>query len=130
MIDPREYVANETLKGGLCATVRALRAGDRERVVAAVRGLDRESIYFRLFSFRTELTAAGLDRIMKFDPAAEVALVVTIGTGNDETLIGSGRYVVVQPRVAELAFVVEEDYHGRGVEPDPAARCHNALRCP
>jgi RimJ/RimL family protein N-acetyltransferase len=118
MIDARDYVATETLKGGLTATVRALRADDRERVARAVRGLDRESIYYRLFSYRSDLTDAALDRIMRFDPDREVVLVVTCGTGEAETVIGSGRYVVGAPGTAEVAFVVEEDYQGRGI-----ARC-------
>jgi RimJ/RimL family protein N-acetyltransferase len=115
VIDVRNYVADETLKGGLAATVRALRPDDRERMAKAIRGLERESIYFRLFSYRSELTDAGLDRVMRFDPATEVVLIVTIGTGEEETVIASGRYVVTSPGAAEVAFMVEEDYHGRGV---------------
>lgn len=111
-MDPRDYAAAETLKSGLRVTVRALREADRERVARAVRGLDRESIYFRLFSYRNELTEAGLDRIMRFDPACEVALLAVTADGN---VIGSGRYVVVEPGTAEVAFVVEEDYHGQGI---------------
>ena len=30
-------------------------------------------------------------------------------------MIGSGRYVVGSPGRAEVAFVVEEDYHGQGI---------------
>jgi len=45
--------------------------------------------------------------------------VVTTGTGKDEIVIGSGRYVVVDPgaaeRTAEVAFVVEEDYQRLGI---------------
>jgi RimJ/RimL family protein N-acetyltransferase len=115
MIDPREYAAAETLKGGLAVTIRALRPDDRERVAQAVRQLDRASIYLRLFSYRKELTEAGLDRIMAFDPRREVVLLATIGDGERETVIGSGRYVVTDPHTAEIAFVVEEDYHGRGI---------------
>jgi len=115
MIDPRAYTATETLKGGLEVTVRALQPEDRERVAKAVRQLDRASIYFRLFSFRDELTAAGLDRIMAFDPQREVALLATLRDGEGETVIGSGRYIVTQPLIAEVAFVVEEDYHGLGI---------------
>lgn len=115
MIDPREYVAAETLKDGLAVTIRALRPDDRARVARAVRGLDRESIYFRLFSYRKELTEAGLDRIMSFDPQSEVVLLATVGNGDDETAIGSGRYVVVGPGTAEIAFIVKEEYHGRGI---------------
>ena len=115
MIDPRDYVAAETLKGGLAVTVRALRPSDRERVARAVQQLERESIYFRLFSYRKELTEAGLDRIMTFDAEHEVALLVTLGTDDAETVIGSGRYIVTEPGTAEVAFIVEEDYHGRGI---------------
>ena len=108
-----------TLKDGTAATIRALRADDRERMAAAVRGLDAESIYTRLFSHRKELTQGGLDRIMRTDPATEIVLVATVGAGNDEKIIGSGRYVATpeagDDRCAEIAFVVEEDYHGQGV---------------
>lgn len=114
-IDPRNYVATATLKGGLDVTIRALRPDDRERVARAVRGLERQSIYYRLFSHRNELTEAGLDRIMKFDPDQEVALLVTTAVAGEETVIGSGRYVRSAPDKAEVAFVVEEDYHGRGI---------------
>ena len=115
MIDASNYLAAETLKGGVAATIRALHREDRERVARAVRQLDRESIYYRLFSYRNELTQIGLDRIMRFDPEPEVALLVTIGEGDRETVIGSGRYVVTSPGAAEVAFMVEEDYHGRGI---------------
>jgi len=111
-MDPREYTTAEALKSGLSVTIRALREDDRERIARAVRGLDRESIYYRLFSYRNELTNEGLDRIMQFDPAREVALVVVTPAGD---AIGSGRYVVTGPGTAEVAFVVEEDYHGQGI---------------
>ncbi len=114
-MNPRDYVAKETLKSGLAVTIRALRPEDRERVAAAVRELDRESIYLRLFSYRRELTDAGLDRIMHFDPASEVVLLATTGEEAAERVIGSGRYVVSAPGSAEVAFVVEEDFHGNGI---------------
>ncbi len=119
MTDPRDFASSETLKNGLAVTIRALRADDRERMARAVRGLERESIYTRLFSYRAELTDAGLDRIMRFDPENEVALVVTTGAGSDEIVIGAGRYIASGPgqgeRAAEVAFMVEEDYHGLGI---------------
>ncbi|MGZ9032058.1 MAG: hypothetical protein ACXW2G_11835, partial [Burkholderiaceae bacterium] len=67
----------ETLKGGTVVTLRASRADDREKIAAAVRGLDPASIYTRLFSHRKELTETGLDRIMRIDPEREVVLLVT-----------------------------------------------------
>ena len=56
---------------------------------------------------------------MRVDPAGDVALVVTIGSGADETIIASGRCIASGSeggeRAAEVAFVVEEDYHGLGI---------------
>ncbi|HET7095936.1 MAG TPA: GNAT family N-acetyltransferase [Casimicrobiaceae bacterium] len=119
MAAPAEYLVSETLRNGLPVTIRALRAGDREKVASAIRELDRDSIYMRLFSYRNLLTEAALDRVMHFDPDSEVVLIVTRGSGADEVVIGSGRYIV-QPanagvRSAEVAFMVEEDYHGLGI---------------
>ena len=47
------------------------------------------------------------------------ALVVTVGTGADEAIIGSATYVAGDaadgPRTAEVAFTIEEDYQGQGL---------------
>ena len=119
MTSPAAYRASETLRNGLAVTIRALRADDREKVAKAIRELDRESIYMRLFSYRNLLTEAALDRIMHFDPESEVVLIVTRGSGADEIVVGSGRYIVGPgergQRSAEVAFMVEEDYHGLGI---------------
>jgi len=117
--DPDGFTSAETLKNGLAVTIRHLRPDDRDRVARAVGQLDPQSIYTRLFSHRKALTEAGLNRIMSVDPASEIALVVTTGAGADETLIASGRAIASaggrEGRVAEVAFVVEEDFHGLGI---------------
>jgi RimJ/RimL family protein N-acetyltransferase len=115
VIDAGAYRGVEPLKGGGAATVRALRPDDRERVAHAVRNLERETIYYRMFAHRGELTEAGLDRIMRFDPQREVALLVTVPERGGETVAGSGRYVAGGPASAEVAFVDEENYQGRGI---------------
>jgi RimJ/RimL family protein N-acetyltransferase len=117
VIPLRDFAVDDTLRNGVAVTIRALRPDDRERVATAVRQLDRESVYRRLFSYRKELTDAGLDRIMAFDPERDVVLVVTTGAGGDEVVIGSGRYIAADGNesVAEIAFVVDEAFRGLGV---------------
>ena len=119
MIDINRYVAQETLRNGTAVTIRSLRPEDRELVAAAIRQLDRESIYTRLFTYRKELTEVGLTRIMTVDPEREAALLVTIDGPSGEIVIGSARYVAGDARSggrsAEVAFVVEEDYQGLGI---------------
>ena len=111
-----DFAVTETLRNGAIVTIRSLRAEDRERVAAAVRGLDRESIYTRLFSYRKELTDAGLDRIMAFDSERDLMLVVTTHDKGEERVVGSGRYVGSNDgRSAEVAFVVDQAYRGLGI---------------
>jgi RimJ/RimL family protein N-acetyltransferase len=120
MTGPHEIVWTGTLKNGAAATMRKLHPDDREKIAAAVRKLDPESIYTRLFSHRKELTEAGLNRIMHVERGHEVVLVVTIGTEMQEVVIGSGRYIASQApgtpgRTAEVAFLVAKDHQGLGI---------------
>ena len=54
---------------------------------------------------------------MDFDHV--VALVVTIRARDGETIIAEGRYIADDAprpcRTAEVAFITEEDYQGRGI---------------
>jgi RimJ/RimL family protein N-acetyltransferase len=120
MTTPHAVVWTGTLKNGTAATMRMLHPDDREKIAAAVRKLDPESIYTRLFSHRKELTEAGLNRIMHTERGHEVVLVVIAGTETEEVVIGSGRYVASQPpgtpgRTAEVAFLVAKDYQRLGI---------------
>ena len=107
-----------TLRDGLAVTIRHLRPEDRDAIARAAAGLDAETIYTRLFSYRP-VTAAAIDRIMNVDPAREVSLVVVIGTPPEHQVIGSCRLIELEPekgrRSAEVAFTVEEDYQGQGI---------------
>jgi len=119
MVDALSFACSETLRNGLAVTIRAMRPDDRDKVAAAIGKLDRDSVYSRLFSYRKGLTDAGLSRIMTIDPERDVALLVTTGTGPEEIVIGSGRYVASAgegaEHAAEVAFVVDEGYHGLGI---------------
>jgi GNAT superfamily N-acetyltransferase len=107
------------LRDGTPVVIRAVRADDRERIVAAFHKLDPQTIYTRFFSFRKELSEAELRRFEASDFEHFVALVVTLGSGIEETVIAAASYVVVDGanagRSAELAFMVEEDYQGQGL---------------
>jgi RimJ/RimL family protein N-acetyltransferase len=118
MADAAALPVTATLRNGLVITLRALRPDDRERVAAFVHGLAPESIYMRLFSPVKELTESGLDRIMRTEPEREEVVVATLGSGAEERIIGSGRFVALRAArggSAEVAFTVEEDFQGLGI---------------
>jgi GNAT superfamily N-acetyltransferase len=73
----------------------------------------------RFFTARHELSDAEVERATHPDNARDVALLVTIGNGTDETVIAGASCLAIgrdnPPRAAEVAFTVEEDYQGRGI---------------
>jgi GNAT superfamily N-acetyltransferase len=115
----RDYSLSDLLKDGTRVTIRAIRPDDRNRVVEAFRLLEKDSIYTRFFSCRNDLSHAEIDHAVNVDFVREVALVVTTETAQGEIIIASGRYIAIDgpstERSAEVAFVVEEDYQGRGI---------------
>jgi len=119
MIDARSYSVEETLKNGTAVRIRGVRADDKKRISEAFRNLETESIYKRFFQYKKALTDKELKAATEVDFENEVALMVTIGEKETETIIGAGRYVAFDAagaqRSAEVAFTVEEDYQGLGI---------------
>ena len=119
MMDAANFDHIETLKNGTAVRIRSIRADDKNRISEAFRNLDPESVYTRFFYHKKTLTDAELKATTEVDFENVVALVVTIGEGENETIIGAGRYAASEDasaqRSAEVAFTVEEDYHGQGI---------------
>ena len=61
--DLSQFRQPSTLRDGTPVLIRAARADDRERLIAAFRGLDSQSVYTRYFSFKKELSEAELGRL-------------------------------------------------------------------
>jgi RimJ/RimL family protein N-acetyltransferase len=118
MIDAATYDEKETLKNGAEVHVRAVRADDKHRIVEAFRNLEAESVYTRFFHHKKGLSESDLKAATEVDFDNVVALVVTVGEGEAETIIAGARYVAfggTPARRAEVAFTVEEDYHRQGI---------------
>lgn len=118
LLDLRNFATTEHLRDGASVTVRTIRPDDKRKIIAAFRELEPESIYTRFFEYKNELTDAELQRVTELDFEREVALVVTIGQGEREIIIGGARYCMFEAggvRSGEVAFTVEEEYQGQGI---------------
>ena len=94
--------------------IRAVRPDDKERIVRAFRELEPRTVYMRFFAYRRELGEEELRRITECDGASEAVLVATVGSGDQETIVGLG-HCVRAGMAAEIAFVVEEDFQRLGI---------------
>jgi GNAT superfamily N-acetyltransferase len=119
MVDAAQYDTTATLRNGVEVKIRSIRPDDKKKLLEAFKKLEAESIYTRFFYHKKTLTDAELKAATELDFENAVALVVTTGAGEHETIIGGGRYAVIDEtaelRDAEVAFTVEEDYHRQGI---------------
>jgi GNAT superfamily N-acetyltransferase len=120
MQNPRCYVFSETLRDGTVVTVRAARVDDGPKIRRAFQNLDRDTVYTRFFGYKADVNDADLVRITGANFETTVALLVTTGAGADEVVVGGASYVVegsatTEGRSGEVAFLVEEDFQGRGI---------------
>jgi GNAT superfamily N-acetyltransferase len=119
MLNKESYKFSEVLRNGRMVTLRAARANDGPKIRRAFGNLDPDTIYTRFFGYKSDVSDAELMRITEADFDRNVALVVTIGSGDDEVIIGGASYFTIEAdrpvRVAEVAFTVEEDYQGLGI---------------
>jgi len=115
MIDAAGYSAIETLRDGRRVEIRALRPEDRSDLIAAVDRISAQSLYRRFFAIRRGFTDQEADFFVNVDFVDHVALVAVVDEDGRAKIVGGGRYVLVQPGKAEVAFAVIDEYQGQGV---------------
>jgi ribosomal protein S18 acetylase RimI-like enzyme len=115
MPDAAAYDAIERLRDGRRLEIRSLRPADRADLVAAVDRVGTQSLYRRFMGIRREFSDKEIDSYVNVDFISHVALVGVIEERGQPTIVGAGRYVVVGPGAAELAFAVVDQYQGQGI---------------
>jgi len=111
----RDYRAIERLRDGRQIEVRALRADDEADMLAAIGRTSPASLQRRFFVVKRGFSQKEIDFFMKIDFSDHVALVALADEDGHPTIVGGGRYVVVEPGRAEVAFVVIDGYQGQGL---------------
>jgi RimJ/RimL family protein N-acetyltransferase len=115
MPDLANYSKIETLRDGRRVEIRALRPQDRDDLVAAVHRIGTESLYRRFFAVKREFSEKETSFFVNVDFVNHVALVAVAEEDGRPVIVGGGRYIVVAPGQAELAFAVVDKYQGQGI---------------
>ena len=109
------YSAKERLRDGRRIEVRALRPDDREDMLAAIGRTSPQSLQRRFFVPKRGFSETELAFFMNIDFDNHVALVAQIDEDGRPSIVGGGRYIVVKPDQAEIAFVVVDAYQRQGI---------------
>jgi RimJ/RimL family protein N-acetyltransferase len=110
-----EYYATEHLRDGREIEIRALHQDDRADMLAAIGRTGAQSLRRRFFVTKRGFSEAEIAFFMNIDFVNHVALVAEINEDRRPAIVGGGRYIVVQPGQAEVAFVVVDAYQGQGI---------------
>ena len=101
---------------GKTATIRTMRAADKEMEAEFVRNLSEESRYYRFHSVLRELTPELLERFTNVNYPDDMALIATILEDGKEKQIAVARYAKFLDRdAAEVAVVVADAWQSHGL---------------
>jgi acyl-CoA hydrolase len=117
---PSQYEHEELFhhpeRGEVAVFFRPIRATDERRLQEFFYSHTEETIYLRYGMMVRSLPHERALELVQIDYHARLALVGLIGEPGEEQIIAVGRYAVdEQTRLAEVAFVVHEEYQGIGI---------------
>jgi acyl-CoA synthetase (NDP forming)/RimJ/RimL family protein N-acetyltransferase len=108
---PRHWEADVLLRDGRTAHIRPIQPEDADLLVEFYARVSDQSKYYRFFSPMPQLSDRDIKRFTQVDHQKRVALVLML----QGQMIAVGRFDVVSPGEAEVAFLVEDQHHGRGI---------------
>jgi ribosomal protein S18 acetylase RimI-like enzyme len=109
------FSAVETLRDERPVEIRALKPADVEGLKAAVAHSSAETLSRRFFAPKRHFSEQEVAYFMNIDFVTQVALVAVVDEGGKRSIVAGGRYILVRPGVAEVAFAVVDDYQGQGL---------------
>lgn len=115
MLNPASFSVRAPLRHGGEIEIRALRPSDRNALRLAVASASNRSLYRRFFGVRREFSDAEVAGFVDVDFKNEVALVAVSHASGHELIIAGARYILVRPGIAEVAFMVVDEFQGRGI---------------
>jgi RimJ/RimL family protein N-acetyltransferase len=115
MLDPARFSVIETLRNGGEIEIRAQRPQDRKDLEAAIARMSDESLYRRFFGAKHHFSEKEAEYFLNIDFVNQVALIAAAQENSKQTIVGAGRYVVVEPGTAEVAFGVVDAHQGHGI---------------
>jgi RimJ/RimL family protein N-acetyltransferase len=109
------YSAPEHLRDGRAVNIRALRPDDRADMLTAIEHTGTESLRRRFFVPKKGFSEREIAFFLDIDFESHVALVAQIDEEGQPVIVGGGRYIVVEPGQAEVAFMVVDAHQGQGM---------------
>jgi RimJ/RimL family protein N-acetyltransferase len=113
---PQEIACTHIFKEGLTVRFRAIKPSDEEEMRRLFYRFSDNAVYYRYFSPIKTMPHSKMQEYVNVDYHRIMSIVGTLEDSGTERIIAEGRYVRHHDRpFADVAFVVDESYQGRGI---------------
>jgi len=116
VIGPQELRTSYILDDGTQIRFRPIHPTDQERMRDLFYALSQQTVYYRFMSRMKRFPQKQIQEFVYIDHRNEVVIVGTVPEAHGEDIVAVGGYYL-DPRTnrAEVAFVVRDDWHNRGI---------------
>jgi acyl-CoA hydrolase/GNAT superfamily N-acetyltransferase len=115
-VGPEEVRTTTVLDDGTLIRFRAMGPTDETATRDLFYSLSRETLYYRYMSNLERISRKELRNYVYIDHRNQVAIVGTLPEAHGEEIIAIGGYYLDQKtNRAEVAFIVRDDWQGRGI---------------
>ncbi len=113
---PADISASQTFEGGLNVRFRPIKPSDEEGMRHLFYRFSDESVYYRYFHSLSSMPHAKTQEYVNVDWNQVMSIVGLVGEEGQGLIIAEGRYIrIPASSLAEVVFVVDEAYQGRGI---------------
>ncbi|MCJ7683705.1 MAG: GNAT family N-acetyltransferase [Desulfobacteraceae bacterium] len=113
---PEKLACEYTFKENLTVRFRAIKPSDVDEMRRLFYRFSDEAVYYRYFSPIKTMPHAKMQEYVNVDYSKTMSIVGIMGEPGEGRIIAEGRYVRLHDLLyADVAFVVDEDYQGKGI---------------
>ncbi len=116
VIGPKELRTTMLLSDGTQISMRPIHPTDEPRMRSLFYELSQQTLYYRFMSDLKKIPRKQIQDFVYIDHRKDIAVVATVPEAEGEKILAIGRYYLdPTTNMAEVAFVVHDDWQRRGI---------------
>ena len=116
VIGPPEYKTTMLLPSGTQIQFRPIHPTDEHGMREMFYALSQQTIYYRFMSRAKRIPRKDFQNFVYINQRSDIAIIATIPEAHGDEIIAVGRYYLDEStNLAEIAFVVRDDWQNKGI---------------